>query len=136
MILIDTNIFIELLLDQEKSSQCQKFLAKASRGEIKCVVTSFTVHAVEGLLTQKSKKIENFLKNIEKSTGIQVIQTEIGREREISKIAQESELDFDDSLQLSTARRTGAEKIVSFDSDFDNKDVERVTPSQVIEDQA
>lgn len=40
MYLIDTNIFIEILLDQEKADVCLQFLNQATEKEIQCIVTS------------------------------------------------------------------------------------------------
>jgi len=45
MILIDTNIFLELFLGQEKAQECEEFLNKVSKGEIDAVITTFTIHA-------------------------------------------------------------------------------------------
>ena len=50
MLLIDTNIFLELLLGQEKADECQKFLEMVSEGELEAVATKFSVHAIEEIL--------------------------------------------------------------------------------------
>ncbi|RMF29411.1 MAG: PIN domain nuclease, partial [Candidatus Nitrosothermus koennekii] len=42
MILIDTNIFLELFLNQDNAEECEIFLNKVSRGDIDAIVTDFT----------------------------------------------------------------------------------------------
>jgi predicted nucleic acid-binding protein len=40
MLLVDANIFIELLLGQEKAVECENFLKKISSGELEAVVSN------------------------------------------------------------------------------------------------
>ncbi|MBI2675106.1 MAG: type II toxin-antitoxin system VapC family toxin [Candidatus Aenigmarchaeota archaeon] len=132
MHLIDTNIFLEILLNQKKAEDCEKFLQKVSSGELQCIVSSFTVHAVEGILSENLAILETFLKNINNSIGLTIHTTTIGEELAISIVAQKIGLDFDDSLQYLTAKKTGAETIISFDGHFDKTDLRRKEPIEVI----
>jgi len=43
MYLIDTNIFLEMLLDQQKSEDCQDLLEKLYNGDITAYVSSFAL---------------------------------------------------------------------------------------------
>ena len=130
--LIDTNIFLEILLDQEKSRECQDILERAGNGKIECVVTHFTVHAIEGLLTDDLETVRKFVKNLENSSGIKIVDTTLAEEREIASNAEDFGLDFDDSMQFSVARKQGIEKIISLDKDFDKTSIERIEPSEII----
>ncbi|MEM2687305.1 MAG: PIN domain nuclease, partial [Thermoproteota archaeon] len=71
MLLVDTNIFLELFLGQEKADECERFLQKVSAGEIEAAVSKFTVHAIEALLND-STLILTFLRNIESSLGLTI----------------------------------------------------------------
>ncbi len=132
MYLLDTNIFLELLLGRKNAASCEKLLEKASMGEIKCVVTSFTVHAVEGVLSEKLGAIEIFLRNLSVSLGLTVIETTRDDELEVAIFAGKIGLDFDDALQYFVAKKLGAKAIISFDKHFDRTDLKRVTPDELI----
>ena len=133
MYLIDTNIFLELLLDRKNAKQCEKFLEKVSKGEIKAVVSSFTLHAIEALLGKKHRITQLFVRNILNSKGLKVYSTTLEEELEASILAEKVGLDFDDGLQYFIAKKLQAKAIVSFDRHFDKTDLKRVTPKEVIE---
>jgi len=59
MYLLDTNIFLEILLDQEKKSACQKFISKNSD---KIAISDFSFHSIAVILF-RYKKIQ-YLKRI------------------------------------------------------------------------
>lgn len=64
MFLIDTNIFLELFLNQKRADECEILLNKIANGEIEAVITSFTIYAIKAILNN-SKLILTFLRNIE-----------------------------------------------------------------------
>ncbi len=131
MILVDTNIFLELFLDQEKAEDVKQFLDKVSRGDIEAIVTDFTVHACEVLLNNPNL-ILLFLRNIEGSLGITIYNTSIGDGIASSMLMDKIGLDFDDSLQYYVAKKVGVEAIISFDKHFDKVDIVRREPSYYI----
>ena len=133
MYLIDTNIFLELLLNGKNAKECEKFLEKVSKGEIKAIVSSFTLHAVEAFLGKNHKAIQLFVRNILNSEGLKVYSTTLEEELEASVIAEKIGLDFDDGLQYFIAKKLQVKAIVSFDRHFDKTDLKKVTPKQVIE---
>jgi predicted nucleic acid-binding protein len=47
MLLIDANIFIELILGKEKADECEKFLEKVASVKLEALISKFKVHAVE-----------------------------------------------------------------------------------------
>ena len=55
--LIDTNIFLEVFLEQNEKKHCLDFLQKVEKGEIKAVVTSFSLHSI-AIILEKLKGIE------------------------------------------------------------------------------
>lgn len=131
MYLIDTSIFIELLLGRKNAETCEKLLEKTSLGEIKCVVTAFTVHAVEGILSENLKATETFLRNLSASLGIKVYATSQEEELEVCIYSGKMGLDFDDGIQYLVAKKVGAKAIISFDRHFDNTDLKRVEPREI-----
>jgi len=131
LILVDTNIFLELLLDQKRADECEKFLNKLSRGELEGVVTRYTIHAIETMLNSPDE-ILLFLRNVENSIGLYVYETDNEDEMAIAMLMKEIKRDFDDTLQYYVAKKLGAKAIVSFDRHFDGLDIPRAEPKDYI----
>lgn len=130
MLLVDTNIILELMLQQQKSNDCEKFLNSVATGEIEATITRFSIHAIEAIL-QNPEQTANFLHNVNSSIGLTVYDTNTSDEIAITLLMKEVKLDFDDTLQFYVARKIGAEGIVSFDRDFDRVNINRLVPGQV-----
>jgi len=131
MLLIDTNIFLELLLGQEKADECQKFLEMVSGGELEAVATKFSIHAIEAILND-SELILIFLRNLRNSIGLDIYETSMDDEIAASMLMKKLKLDFDDSLQYYVAKKLGVKPIVSYDKHFDKTDIQRKEPSDFI----
>ena len=131
IVLVDTNIFLELFLDQERADDCEKFLSKVSDGEIEGVVTHFSVHAIEAIL-DNSEAIQGFLRNLQRSIGLEVYNTTLEDEMAASMLMDRIGLGFDDSLQYYVAKKLGVEAIVSFDKHFDIVDIPRKEPKDFL----
>jgi predicted nucleic acid-binding protein len=129
--LIDSNIFLEILLQQEKSEQCKKLLAKIAKGELKTAVSKFTVHGIEGLLTEDPDSLDKFMRNIASLINLKIIDTTFEEEKQFLELSKSNNLDFDDALQYSVAKRENVEAIISFDTDFDSTDLKRVEPEDL-----
>jgi len=131
MLLVDTNIFLELFLGQEKAEECEKFLHKISSGELEAIVSKFTIHAIEAVLNE-SGLILAFLRNVQGSLGLNVYETSIEDEMAASMLMDKIKLDFDDTIQYYLAKKLGVEAIVSYDRHFDKTDVRRREPSEFL----
>ena len=129
--LIGTDIFLELMLDQKRADECEKFLNKLSRGEIEGIITWFTIHAVEEIAND-SKIILTFLRNIENSVGLWIYETTSDDELAAAILMENNMLDFDDALQYYIAKKVGAKAIISFDKHFDSLDIPRREPGKYI----
>jgi len=128
MLLIDTNVFLELMLGRERADECERFLDKVSSGELEAAVSKFTVHAVEALLNDPNL-ILAFLRNVQNSLGLSVYETSLDDEIATSMLMDKLKLDFDDALQYYIAKKLGAKAIVSYDKHFDRVDIQRKEPS-------
>mgnify|MGYP000509963277 CR=1 FL=1 len=131
MLLIDTNIFLELFLGQKKADECEKFLEKVSEGELEAIVTKFSIHAIEAMLNDP-ELILVFLRNLQNSIGIDIYETSMEDEMAASMLMKEIKLDFDDSLQYYIAKKLGVKAIVSYDKHFDKTDIPRKEPSDFL----
>ena len=132
MYLIDTNIFLELLLDQKKADECEKLLGKILEGELNAATTEFTIHAVQGTLADNPEAIKKFLESINSTINIETLETEMEEDIMISQYSKESSLCFDDALQYTVAQRENVNAIISYDTDFDKTDLERVEPEEIV----
>jgi len=94
--LFDTNIFLEILLDQEKKELCKKLLSD-NIGSI--YLSDFSLHSI-GVILLKQKKVkifDKFLKDILPHSTILSLPKE--KYSEIPIIASKYKLDFDDAYQ-------------------------------------
>lgn len=132
MILIDTNIFLELLLGRSRADECEALLNAISEGKVEAIVTHFTIHAIEAIL-RKSELIEIFLRNLERSIGLYIYDTDISDELAASIISKQIKRDFDDSLQYYVAKKLGAKAIISFDKHFNGLDIPCLEPKEALE---
>ena len=96
MHLIDTNIFLELLLDQEKAVNCRRFLNKNS-GSIH--LSDFTLHSI-GVILMRQKKAEIFLRFVADILPNSMFFTfPIRITKILVGISNSMKLDFDDAYQ-------------------------------------
>ena len=132
MILVDTNVFLEVLFGRSKSGECTALLDRMSDGLAEGVVTRFSVHAIEAILRrQAGGKLTSFLRSIDQTQGLTVYDTATTDEVAASMLMEKIGRDFDDSLQYYVAKKLGAESIVSFDRHFDGLDVPRREPKEI-----
>lgn len=130
MILLDANIFLEVLLGRKRATDCRGLLDRLSRGELEGVVTRFSIHSIEAVIGGHGGDVVSFLRTVEQTSGLSVYETTTSDEISAALLAGKVHRDFDDSLQYYVAKKLGAEKIASYDRHFDGLDVPRSEPSQ------
>lgn len=131
-IVIDTNVFLEFLLLQERREECIALMRKIERDLLDAYVTSFTLHSIEVLLDKhgKTQLLRQFLKRVMKAEGLTVYQTSPKEELRIAALAKKTNLDFDDALQYYVTKALDA-ALVSLDRDFDATDIKRLEPDEL-----
>ncbi len=132
MFFVDTNVFLEPLLGQENGLIAEQFVRSCVVKGIPLVCTSFSIHAIEAILSAKKMDavLEKFLLHIKEMSNLTIVQTMIEEELDAIAIVRENKLDFDDSLQYLTAQKMNCEAIVSFDRHFDRTDLQRKEPQE------
>ena len=134
--LVDTNIFLEVMLSQRRSEECRRIFTMLRRGMAEGVVTDFTVHSIM-VLMGRLKRLERlmvFLSSLTAYKGLRVYATSISDELKAAELAGECGLDIDDAIQYAAALSTRAAAIVSFDKDFDDLKVPRKEPVEIVEE--
>jgi uncharacterized protein len=94
--LFDTNVFLEILPDEEKKEVCKKLL-NDNIGRI--YISDFSLHSI-GVILLKQKKLKifhQFLKDILPHSTILSLPKE--KYSEITRVATKYKLDFDDTYQ-------------------------------------
>ena len=113
--LIDTNIFLEILLEQDKKEKCKSFLIE-NYGKI--VLSDFSLHSIGVILfrNQKHNLYNSFINDV--IPNIKVASIEKSRYSRIEEFAVRFNLDFDDSFQAVLAEELNL-TIVTMDKDFE-----------------
>jgi hypothetical protein len=133
MFLIDTNIFIEMLLDQKRANECQKLFELIHSGKVIAYVNSFTIHSIEVILERNKKldMLESFLKDIDEAKGLKRFDTTTLEEKFAIALTKKFGIDFDDALQYYLCKTLNL-KIVSFDKHFNKTDIKCLEPKDVL----
>ncbi|RLE84578.1 MAG: VapC toxin family PIN domain ribonuclease, partial [Thermoprotei archaeon] len=58
MYLIDTNIFLEVMLSRKRSEECKRLLTMLREGKIKGITTDFTIYSIMILLEKFNRLSE------------------------------------------------------------------------------
>ena len=131
-LLLDTNIFLEVILGQERADEARTLLSKVEEHEF--FVSDYSLHSVGLLLFRRGKHevFRRFLKDMILDPGVVVITLSAQEMERLIDVAQRFNLDFDDAYQYAIAERHNL-TLVSFDSDFDRTERGRKVPKDLLE---
>ena len=129
MYLVDSNVWLELLLEQDRASEALSFVEGASPGSL--VISDFALHSIGVILVRRGRNqaLRQFLDDLAEAETV-IHKLSLDEIREVVNACEEFNLDFDDAYQYVAARNSGL-RIVSFDRDFNRTDIERLLPSEV-----
>ncbi|AEH22463.1 PilT protein domain protein [Thermodesulfobacterium geofontis OPF15] len=133
MYLLDTNIFLELILDQEKADDVEKFLRSAQKEKL--YISEFSLYSV-GIILFRQKLYDIFIRFVDDlifTYGIHLVKLAPKDIKQLVEVAKQFNLDFDDAYQYTIAELYDL-KIVSFDSDFDRTKRGRKTPEDILKE--
>jgi predicted nucleic acid-binding protein len=135
MYLVDTNVFLEVLLSGSRKDECKRFLDHIRNGRKKGVVTDFSIHSIlvimEGFGKRRALKV--FLRSLLSYEGLSVYPTTLLDEVDAIDLSYETNLDLDDAIQYRVASALKVQGIVSFDKHFDGLEISRVEPIQILQ---
>jgi predicted nucleic acid-binding protein len=133
MYLIDTNVWLERLLEQEKSDEVGKFFNHVVSEQF--FITDFAFHSI-GVILSKLNRVEVLLQFVQDAFidgAVSLVHLEPKDMRQITAVEVKFKLDFDDAYQYVAAEKYEL-TIVSFDADFDRTEQGRKTPIEVLEE--
>ena len=127
--LVDTNVWLELLLDQQRAEEVRAFLERTPASHV--ALTEFTLYSIGIILTRLSKQeaFADFVKDIVATAGVQRVRLEALDFVRLLHVHKQFAFDFDDAYQYVAAETTGM-TLVTFDADFDRGERERCIPSR------
>ncbi len=131
MYLIDTNIWLELLLQQEKAGEVLSFFQTVDASSL--AITDFTLYSIGIILTRLKKydALDDFVADTLEDNSVIRICLDPSGLRRIPSIQKQFSLDFDDAYQYVAATENGL-ILVSFDTDFDKTPLGRKNPVEII----
>jgi uncharacterized protein len=130
MYLVDTNVWLERLLNQKRSDEAGRFLREVSSRDL--FITDFAFHSIRVILTRlaQTEALLDFVQDLFVDGAVNVVSIKPGDTRALVETINKYKLDFDDAYQYLAAEHNGL-TLVSFDGDFDRTDKGKTTPAEV-----
>lgn len=115
MYLADTNIFLEILLEQEKKERCKQFL-DTHVGDL--LISDFSLHSIGVIVFRSGQEavFTAFLKDV--LPLVEIVTLSRAGYDELTTVRQQFRLDFDDAYQCQVVREQIC-TLVTLDSDFE-----------------
>jgi uncharacterized protein len=131
MLLIDTNVWLELLLDQEKADQVRNLFQRIDASLM--AISEFSLYSIAIILIRLNKDdlFLDFLNDTIEESGLEVVRLGLNDLKEAVAATKKFNLDFDDAYQYVAGSKHDY-LLVSFDADFDHTDRGRKTPGESI----
>jgi predicted nucleic acid-binding protein len=129
-LLVDTNVFLEILLSDSRSDEAREFLGNSNGHEL--FVSDFALHSI-GLLLLRRKAPEVFVQFLDDTIdaiGVKMVSLTEQELRTVVNNASAFDFDFDDAYQYSVAEKYDF-TLISFDTDFDRSKRGRKSPADV-----
>jgi len=131
MYLLDTNIWLERLLDQERGREVGEFLSVIPANEL--MITDFSFHSIGVILNKLGQQriFLRFVQDVFIDHGVTLISLTPSKMSRVIDTMRQYSLDFDDAYQL-TASEIYEAILISFDKDFSGTPSGRVTPKDIL----
>jgi len=131
MFLVDTNVWLELLLEQERSKEVHQFFQVTEARLF--AITDFSLYSIGVILTRlkRDNLFEDFLSDTIEDSGVRRIRLDTDDLKKLLPVRQKFNLDFDDAYQYVAAEKYGL-TLISFDTDLDHTERGRKLPSQIL----
>lgn len=130
MYLVDTNIWLERLLEQDKSEDVRKFLDIVPSERL--FISDFSFHSIGVILCKINKRdtLLQFTDDIFKNGDVTLLCLEPDDFPKVVNVIEKYNLDFDDAYQYITAEKNDL-TLVSFDADFDRTERGKKSPEVI-----
>lgn len=129
--LVDTNVWLERLLDQEKSVIASRFFDLIPTEEL--FVSDFSIHSI-GVILSRLKKFdvfEKFIDDLFVNGQLEQLSLDTVDLLDVITNIQKYKLDFDDAYQFSVAQKYDL-TLITFDKNFNAKGIKKNTPDEIV----
>ena len=130
--LIDANIFLEILLSQKKAEECKAILRKIQTGEQKAIISTFTIDTIILSMSRNKVSIEKiriFLNSLVNLIGLRMYNINFKDRIMALDLINKYKLDYEDAITLQSAFSSDCKEILSLDKHFDGiKQIKRIEP--------
>lgn len=132
MYLLDTNIWLERMLEQARSEEVRRLLDQVPSDRL--FITDFSLHSIGVILNRLNQQDEflGFVRDLFIDGAVVLVSLEPADMERLVAVMDRFGLDFDDAYQYVAAERYDL-GLVSFDGDFDGTERGRVTPGEIVE---
>jgi uncharacterized protein len=132
MFLVDTNVWLERLLDQDRAAEVGDFLDRFPSERL--FMTDFALHSIGVVLSRLNQldTLSRFVQDTFVDGAVVLIHLQPEDTEYILQAIQEFNLDFDDAYQYVSAKKYNL-TLVSFDSDFDHTATGKKTPAEAMQ---
>lgn len=136
MYALDANIFLEVLLKQEKWGICAQVLEEVKLGSITAMLSDFSIDSIVIILERYGKtgtEIRKFLLSLFGYVGLRIYHAKMIDKMRATIKMERYKLDFDDSLVLQCAINSNCAGLITLDKDFqDIKEIITLQPEEVL----
>jgi hypothetical protein len=132
MYLVDTNVWLEPLLQQERAEEAVQFLTQTPTENL--FISDFSFNSIGLILTRRNRRLDlllDFVRDVFTDGAVGLVRLEPQDTPDIVAALNLFNLDFDDAYQYVAAQRNNL-VIVSFDNDFNRTPEGRRTPAEII----
>jgi uncharacterized protein len=128
--LVDTNVWLERLLDQARSAEVGAFLDRTPSNQL--FITDFAFHSI-GVVLNRLNRLEalaRFVQDTFVDGDVTIVHLEPEDTDGVINAMKRFKLDFDDAYHYAATAKYSL-TLVSFDTDFDQTDLEGKTPAEI-----
>lgn len=129
--LVDTNIWLERLLNQEKSEEVKEFLDTVPLPHL--FLSDFSLHSIGVILCRKGKNhvFESFINDLFPDDLLTVLTLNPIELLDAANAIKSAKLDFDDAYQLMIAKKYKL-ALVTYDKNFRGSGIDHYAPSVIL----
>ena len=130
--MIDTSIWLEYLFNQKQAEEATRMLSTVSTSRFS--VTEHSLGSI-GVILEASGQLPDCFQFVRETLHESEVERVVLASRELLDVEEptnECNLDFDDACQYVAATSRELD-LVSFDTDFDRTDIERLEPQDVLD---
>lgn len=131
MYLVDTNVWLERLLEQARAEEVAQFLDRIPSERL--FITDFAFHSIGVILTRlhRAEALLRFVQDTFIDGAVTLIHLGPEDTQRMLDVIEQFKLDFDDAYQYVAAEKYNL-TLVSFDGDFDRTERGKKTPAEIL----